>query len=129
MPMYNLIEYSKNYSKISASLWQYCKDIPGIDKNGNIVEFNGADVTDSFSFKVKITGQTDNNGKIDNAEIMAPLKYLSNFWRTLEMPLINSEINLILTWPANCVIICTNVVNQNNQNKALFSSSYFISSK
>ena len=89
MPMYNLIEYSKNYSKISASLWQYCKDIPGIDKNGNIVEFNGADVTDSFNFKVKITGQTDNNGKIDNAEIMAPLKYLSNFWRTLEMPLIN----------------------------------------
>ena len=43
---------------------------------------------------------------------MVPLKYLSNFWRTLEMPLINCEFNLILTWSANCVIICTDVANQ-----------------
>ena len=128
MPMYNLIEYSDNYSKTSGSLWQYCKEIPAIDDDGAIVDFNGANATDSFNFKTKITGQTNNNGII-NIEIMVPLKYLSNFWRTLEMPLINSEINLILTWPANCVIICTNVVNQNNQNKALFSSSYFINSK
>ena len=127
--MYHLIEYSNNYSKISASLWQYCKDIPGIDKNGNIIEFNGANATDSFNFKAKITGQTDNNGRIDNPEIMAPLKYLSTFWRTFEMPLINSEINLILTWPANCVIIYTNVANQNNLNNALFFSSYFINSR
>ena len=48
-----------------------------------------------------------------NVEIMVPLKYLSNFWRTLEMPLINCEINLILTWSANCVIVSTNVANQN----------------
>ena len=134
MPMYNLIEYSDNYSKTSGSLWQYCKEIPAVNA-GDIVDFNGANATDSFNFKTKITGQTaaDNNngniaGRVD-VEIMVPLKYLSNFWRTLEMPLINSEINLILTWPANCVIICTNVVNQNNQNKALFSSSYFINSK
>ena len=129
MPMYHLIEYSNNYSKISASLWQYCKDIPGIDKNGNIIEFNGANATDSFNFKAKITGQIDNNGRIDNPEIMAPLKYLSTFRRTFEMPLINSEINLILTWPANCVIIYTNVANQNNRNNALFFSSYFINSR
>ena len=44
---------------------------------------------------------------------MVPLKYLSNFWRTLEMPLINSEINLILTWSANCVIVSTDIGNQN----------------
>ena len=44
---------------------------------------------------------------------MVPLKYLSNFWRTLEMPLINCEVELILTWPKNCVIIYTNVANQN----------------
>ena len=44
---------------------------------------------------------------------MVPLKYLSNFWRTIEMPLINCEINLILTWSANCVINYTNVANQN----------------
>ena len=48
-----------------------------------------------------------------NAEIIVPLKYLSNFWRTLEMPLINCEINLILTWSTNCVIVSTNVANQN----------------
>ena len=112
MPMYNLIEYSDNYSKTSGSLWQYCKEIPAVDDDGDIVDFNGANATDSFNFKTKITGQTDNNGRIDNVEIMVPLKYLSNFWRTLEMPLINCEVELILNWSANCVIIYTNVNNQ-----------------
>ena len=112
MPMYNLIKYSNNYSKTSGSLWQYCKDIPAVNDNGAIVDFNGANATDSFNFKTKITGQTDNNGRIDNVEIMVPLKYLSNFWRTLEIPLINCEVNLILTWSADCVIIYTNVANQ-----------------
>ena len=82
MLMYNLIEYSDNYSKTSGSLWQYCKEIPAVNA-GDIVDFNGANATDSFNFKTKITGQTDNNGRIDNAKIMVPLKYLSNFWRTL----------------------------------------------
>ena len=53
MPMYNLIEYSDNYSKTSGSLWQYCKDIPAVDDNGAIVDFNGANATDSFNFKTK----------------------------------------------------------------------------
>ena len=53
MPMYNLIEYSDNYSKTSESLWQYCKDIPAINDNGNIVNFNGVNDTDSFKFKEK----------------------------------------------------------------------------
>ena len=48
--------------------------------------------------KAKIKCQTDNNGRIDNVEVMAPLKYLSNFWRTLEMPLINCEVNLYLSY-------------------------------
>ena len=60
----------------------------------------------------KITGQTDDDGEINNAEIMVPLKCLSNFWRTLEIPLINCEGNLILTWFVNCVIVYTDVVNQ-----------------
>ena len=51
MSMCNLIEYSENYSKISASLWQYCKKIPAISNNGNIVAFNGNNETDSFNFK------------------------------------------------------------------------------
>ena len=62
--------------------------------------------------KKKKTGQTNNNGKIDNVEIMVPLKYLSNFWRTLEMLLINCEVELILTWSAGCVIIYTDVADQ-----------------
>ena len=112
MPMYNLIEYSDNYSKTSGSLWQYCKDVPAVSNNGDIVDFNRINATDSFNFKAKITGQTDDDGEINNVEIMVPLKYLSNFWRTLEMPLINCEVELILNWSANCVIIYTNVNNQ-----------------
>ena len=112
MPMYNLIEYSNNFSKTSGSLWKYCKDIPVVDDNKNIVEFNGTNTADLFNFKAKITGQTGNNGRIDNAEIMVQLKYLSNFWRTLEMVLIDCEVNLILTWSIDCVILYTNVTNQ-----------------
>ena len=85
----------------------------------DIVDFNGADATDPVNFKTKITGQTtannNNNGNIAgrvDVEIMVPLKYLSNFWRTLEMPLINCEVELILNWSVNCVIIYTNGNNQ-----------------
>ena len=98
MPMYNLIEYSDDYSKKSGSLWQNCKDIPAVNI-GNIGESNRDNATDSFNFKAKITGQTGNNGT-KNVEVMVPLKYLSNFWRTVEIPFINCEINLILTWSA-----------------------------
>ena len=77
-----------------------------------VVDFNGANATDSLNLKTKIAGQTDDDGRIDNVEIMVPLKYLSNFWRTLEMPLINCEVELILNWSANCVIIYTNVDNE-----------------
>ena len=113
MPMYNLIEYSDNYSKTSGSLWQYCKDIPAANNEGNITIFNRANDTDSLNFKSKIIDKTDDDGEIENVEIMVPLKYLSNFWRTLEMPLINCEVELILTWSENCVIISTDVANQN----------------
>ena len=125
MPMYNLIEYSDNYSKTSGSLWQYCKEIPAVNNDGDIVDFNGANATDSFNFKTKITGQTaanNNNGNIAgraDVEIVIPLKYLSNFWRTLEMRLIHCEVELILNWSSNCVIIYTDVANLSN--------SYFIS--
>ena len=100
MTMYNLIEYSENYSKTSGNLWQYCKKIPAVNNNEAIVDFNGANATDSFNFKTKITGQTNDDGTI-NVEIMVLVKYLSNFWRTLEMPLINCEVELILSWSAN----------------------------
>ena len=110
MPMYNLIEYSDDYSKTSASLWQYTKDIPAVNDNNAIVNFSNNNLTDSFNFKVKITGQTGDN-RTRNVEIMVPLKYISNFWRTLEMDLINCEITLLLSW--SCVIVSTDVANQN----------------
>ena len=113
MPMYNVIEYSDNYSKTSGSLWQYCKDIPAVNNDSNIVIFNGNNDTDSFNFKSKIIGKTDDNEDIENVEIMVPLKYLSNFWRTLEMSLIICEVRLILNWSRDCVIISTNIANQN----------------
>ena len=86
--MYNLIEYSDNYSKTSGSLRQYYKD----DPNHNLTD------SESFKSKVKITGKTPNNGNTKNVKLIVPLKYLGNFWRTLEMPLNNCEVNLILTW-------------------------------
>ena len=115
--MYNLIEYSENYSKTSGSIWQYCKEIPAVDNNGAITHFNGANTNHSFNFNTKITGQTgDGNNstiavRVDIA-IMVPLKYLSNFLRTLEMSLINCDLELLLDSSANCVIIYTNVANQ-----------------
>ena len=100
MPMYNLIEYSDNYAKTTGSLWQYFRDEPVDDD----------DIEDSKSFKskIKITGKTPNNNNEKDVEIMVPLKYLSNFWGTLEMPLINCEVNLILTWSSTCVITNSN---------------------
>ena len=112
MPMYNLIEYSYSYSRTSGSLWQYCKDMPAVDNNNAIVNFAENNLTNSFNSKVKMTDQTGDDGT-KTVEIMVTLKYLSNFWRTLEMPLPNCEINLILTWSTNCVIVSTNVANQN----------------
>ena len=94
MPMYNLIEYSDNYAKRSGSLWQYYRDEP----NDNLAN------SESFKFEVKITGKTPAVDNEKDVEIMVPLKYLSNFWRTLEMPLINSEVNLIWTWSSTCNI-------------------------
>ena len=86
--MYSLIEYSDNYSKTSGSLWQYYKDEP----NDNIAD------SESFKSKVKITGKNPADRNTKNVEIIMSLKYLSKFWRTLEMLLINCEVNHILTW-------------------------------
>ena len=88
-----------------------CKEIPAVNNAGNIIDFNGANATDSFNFKTEITGQTNNDGII-NVEIMVPLKQLGDFWRTLEIPLIDCEVELFLTWSINCVIIYTDVAEQ-----------------
>ena len=78
MPMYYLIEYSDNYLKTSGSLREYYRD----ESNGNLAD------SESFRCKTKITRKTPATGNEKNVEIMVPSKYLSNFWRTLEMSLI-----------------------------------------
>ena len=83
MPMYNLIEYRNNYSKKSESLWQDYKDAP----NDNLANF------ESFKSKVKITGNTPAGGNTKDVKIIVPLKCFSNFWRALEMPLINCDVS------------------------------------
>ena len=94
MSIYNLIEHSDNYSKTYGNLWQYHKDYP----NNNLAN------SESFKQKVKTTGKTPDNRNTKHVEIILPLKYLSNFWRALEMPLMSCEIELLLTWSKDCVI-------------------------
>ena len=78
MSMYNLTEYGNNYQKTSQSLQQYYRD----NSNDNITQ------SESFKFKIKITGKTPATGNTKDFELAVSLKYLSNFWKTLEMPLI-----------------------------------------
>ena len=94
MQIYNLIEYGDYYSKTSGSLWQYYKDEPN----------DGLTDSESFKPKKKLTGHYPADGNRKDVEIIAPLKCLSNFWKTLEMPLINCLVKLILTWSPTCVI-------------------------
>ena len=103
-PVYNLIEYSDNYAKTTGSLWQYFRDEPVDDDDDD----DHIEDSKSFKSKAKITGKTPNDDNEKDVEIMVPLKYLSNFWRTLETPLINCEVNLILTWSSTCVITESN---------------------
>ena len=102
MSMYNSIEYSDNYSKTSGSLRKYYRDEPLLDTNDDIADFP-ADNNNSyyFKFKTKIADITGKDGT-KNVKIRVPLKYLRNFWRALEMRLINCEINPILNWSARC---------------------------
>ena len=89
-----LIECSDNYSKTSGGLWQYYKDEP----NATLTN------SESFESKAKTTGKISANCNIKDFKMPVPLKYFSNIWKTLEMPLIKCEINLIVTWLAKCII-------------------------
>ena len=96
MPMYNLIAYSDNYLKASRSLWKFCRDEPAVDDNGAVTDFTEANAdTNSFKRKEKLIVQTGSNGT-KYVDIMVPLKYLSDFWRTLEMLLIKIIVKLLL---------------------------------
>ena len=104
--MYNLLEYSQNYSRISGSLWNYYRDeIDDVDDNASDGKL--------FEYKTKLVGNTPerpgNEGYANrppvHVEVTIPLKYLSNFWRSLDWPLINCEIELDLSWTKDCALI------------------------
>ena len=104
MPMYNLIEYSDNYSDTSGSLWQF-----KIDEFPN----NNADLTadnfQPFKYKAALVGKTtdavnNTNSSVKNTKIVVPLKYLSNFWRSLEIPLISCKVHLKCNWIEECIL-------------------------
>ena len=107
MPMYNLIEYSDNYQDSSATLYQYKRDEPPED---DTVADLTADNSDSFKYKIKLLGNvTEVAGDAAgvrrlNAKVVVPLKYLNNFFRSLEMHLVNCKIKLNLTWKKECVL-------------------------
>ena len=105
MSMYNLNEYSKNYSKTTGSFWNYYRNEPNTDLGGadNNINYSIKD-SKSFDYKTSITGKIEGNNTKNEAEIVVPLKYLSNFWRTVDIPLINCEVSLALTRTENCVI-------------------------
>ena len=105
MLMYNLVEYSKNYSKTTRNLWNYYSDEPnsGLGGANNKINYSIKD-SKSFDYKASIAGELEGNNTEKEVEIAVPLKYLNTFWRTLDMPLVNCKINLILTWSENCAI-------------------------
>ena len=115
MSMYNLLEYSKNYRKSIGLLCNYYRDELSDDADDN--NFDNINVVNSntFKYKNKVTGNTynvnagvqgydvDKNG-MQEVELTIPLKYLGNFWRALNIPLISCEVSLELKWNKNCVI-------------------------
>ena len=103
MPMYNLIEYLDNYQDSSVTLYQYKRDEPPEE---NAIADLTVNNSSSFKYKVSLLGNPDVDGGIAKTSItvVVPLKYLSNFFRSLEMPLINCKIKLNLTWKKECVL-------------------------
>ena len=103
MPMYNLIEYSDNYSDTSGSLWHFKRN--EIPANNSDLTFNNSQ---SFKYKAALEGKTatHNNGKssVKDTKVVVLLEYLSNFWRSLEMPLINYKVHLELNWIKYCIL-------------------------
>ena len=99
IPMYNLLEYSKSYRKTTGGLWNYYRDEPnsGIGGRNNNVNYSIKD-SKSFDYKTSITRKLEVLDRRKDVEIVAPLKYWSNFRKTPDIPLINCEINLNMDW-------------------------------
>ena len=103
MPMYNLIEYTDNYPDTSGSLWQFKRGQQPKENNGNLFHVS-TDNSSSFKYKWNLIGTIPNGGRKNCVKIAVPLKYLSNFWRSLQIPLINCKVELSLTRNKNCIL-------------------------
>ena len=113
MPIYNLLEHSYNYSMVSGSLWNYYRDeindYPNENNTANNrINNNKTIASKSFEYKKKLMGSTPEDNNILDAEVVIPLKYLSNFWRSFDLPLINCEIEFDLLWSKECVVSSIN---------------------
>ena len=109
MLMYDLLAYTEIYSMTTDSLWNYYRDEVNDDatkKNADIYRINSkkTSTSKSFQYKAKMIGKTPIINKTLHAKIVAPSKYLSNFWRSLNWPFINCEIELDLSWLKNSII-------------------------
>ena len=105
IPIYNFFEYSKNYRKTRGSLWNYYRDEPNSDTDDSEIMYSIIN-SKSFDYKANFIGSvTHSNLTKNDVKIVVPLRYLSNFWRSLNTLLINCEVELILTWFKNCVLI------------------------
>ena len=98
MSMYNLLEYNKNYKKTTGSLWNYYRDEPNSGTDNKNITHSSLN-SESFDYKENFmeNGVTHNDLTKNDVKIVITLKYLSNFWRSLNIPLINCEVELILT--------------------------------
>ena len=101
MPMYDLLKYSDNYYMTTEGFWNYYRDEINDDANGNNIANNRINKNKRikrkfFEYKVKLIGSTPNNNNTFEAEVVVPLKYLSNFLIWLDLPLINCEMNNLL---------------------------------
>ena len=106
MTMYNLIEYSDNYSDTSGILWQFKRDERPIANNRASINLT-TENSSSFKYKSNFIGNTvadGTNRKKEGVKIVVPLKYLTNFWRSLEMPLVNCKVQFSLKWYEKCIL-------------------------
>ena len=122
MPMCNLLKYSANYADSSGSLWQFKKDELQI---GIANPEHSVDNSPCFKYKANLLKNPAAKGILRNVEIVLPLKYLSNFFRSLEMPLINCKIHVELLWIKNCVM-STVVDNDNNTTFQITSTKLYV---
>ena len=106
MPTYNLLEYSKKYRKATGSSWNYYRDEPSSSTDHDNITHSILN-SESFDYKAHFmeNGVTNNSLTKNDVKVVVPLKHLSIFWRNLDIPLINCEVELILTWFKNCVLI------------------------